>query len=194
MCIDLQWSNFILERMELPIWQRWFCIVGSPCIAEAINWSQPLHTVEKLLFWKFLFVQSYLENFLCHQAAAVPVLPTDNISPVCRYITKIWPILMACTWKNLVLLAVFLVKISIFHLGQMEHRWARCDGPLWAQHHALISFIWCCTTYWTRKNQAESTELSRLPPPRVDFCLVGSPRAGHVFEWAIMQPIGRNDP
>ena len=53
MCIDLQWSNFILERMELPIWQRWFCIVGSPCIAEAINWSQPLHTVEKLLFWKF---------------------------------------------------------------------------------------------------------------------------------------------
>ena len=38
--------------MELPIWQRWFCSVGSPCIAEAIHWSQPSHKVEKLLFWK----------------------------------------------------------------------------------------------------------------------------------------------
>ena len=53
MHIDLKWSDCNSERMELPIWQRWFCSVGSPCITEATNWSQPLHTVEKLLFWKF---------------------------------------------------------------------------------------------------------------------------------------------
>ena len=28
-----------------------------------------------------------------------------------------------------------------------------------------------------------------FPPPHVEFCSVGSPRAGHVFEWAITQPI-----
>ena len=50
MSVDLKWSNFNSERMELPIRQRWFCSVGRPCIAEA---SQPSHTVEKLLFWKF---------------------------------------------------------------------------------------------------------------------------------------------
>ena len=39
------------------------------------------------------------------------------------------------------------------------------------------------------RNQAESTERSTFPPPHVEFCSVGSPRAGHVFEWAITQPI-----
>ena len=58
-----------------------------------------------------LFVQSYFEKFLCHQAAAVPVLPTNNISLVCRYITEIWPVSMACTWKICVLLAEFWGKI-----------------------------------------------------------------------------------
>ena len=51
--VDLKWSNFNSERIEFLIWQRWFCSVGSPCIAEAIHWSQPLHKVEKLLSWKF---------------------------------------------------------------------------------------------------------------------------------------------
>ena len=53
MLIDSHWSNFNYERMELPIRQRWFCSVGSPCIAEAIHLSQPSHTVEKWLFCKF---------------------------------------------------------------------------------------------------------------------------------------------
>ena len=53
MRVDLKWLNFNSERMEMPIWQRWFCSVGSPCIAEAIHWSQPSHKVEKLLSWKF---------------------------------------------------------------------------------------------------------------------------------------------
>ena len=35
---------------------------------------------------------------------------------------------------------------------------------------------------------------SRFPPPSVEVCSVGSPRAGRVFEWAITQPIVRDDP
>ena len=82
----------------------------------------------------------------------------DKISPVCRYIIEKWTVLMACTWKNRVLLAVFLDKISMFHLGQTKHCSARCDGPLCALHSALISIIsfWplgnenslFCTTEW----------------------------------------------
>ena len=53
MCVDLKWSYFNSERMELLISQRWFCSVASPCITEAIHWSQPSHKEEKLLFWKF---------------------------------------------------------------------------------------------------------------------------------------------
>ena len=159
--------------MQQPFSQSWFASVRSACITDELHWIHPLHTEETefgqplhcwsntlksalthsrkiaiLKIWSqcLLFVQSYLENFLCHQAAAVPVLPTDNLSPVCRYITEIWPVLMACTWKNRVLLAAFWVKISIFHLGQTEHRSARGDGPLCAQHRALISFIWCRAT------------------------------------------------
>ena len=44
------------------------------------------------------------------------------------------------------------------------------------------------------RNQAESTGLSRFPPPRVQCCSVSPPRAGRVFEWAIMQSIVRDDP
>ena len=46
------------------------------------------------------------------------------------------------------------------------------------------------------RNPAESTEPSRFPSPpaRVEFCSVGSTRAGLVFEWAITQPIVRDDP
>ena len=48
--------------------------------------------------------------------------------------------------KNCNLLAAFWDKISMFHLGQTEHCLARGDGPLCAQHRALISFIWCRAT------------------------------------------------
>ena len=44
------------------------------------------------------------------------------------------------------------------------------------------------------RNRAESTEPSRFSPAHVGFCSVGSPRAGRVFEWAITQPIVRDDP
>ena len=86
-------------------------------------------------------VRSYLEIFTRHLAAAVPLLKTDNTSPVCRYIIEIWPVLMACTWKNCVLLAAFWDKMSIFHLGQTEHRSARGDGPLCTPQCGRIALL-----------------------------------------------------
>ena len=44
------------------------------------------------------------------------------------------------------------------------------------------------------RNWAESTEQLRFHPSRVEVCSVNSPQAGHVFHWAIMQPIVRDDP
>ena len=44
------------------------------------------------------------------------------------------------------------------------------------------------------RNRAESTEPSRFPPLRVEFCSVGPQRACRIFERAIMQPIVRDDP
>ena len=94
-------------------------------------------------FWSSYqqYLQSCLEIFIHHLAAAVPFLETDNISPVCRYIFEIWPVLMACTWKIafcLHSLAVFWDKILIFHFGQRDCL-ARGDCPFCTQHHALIS-------------------------------------------------------
>ena len=39
--------------------------------------------------WCLLYVQSYLEIFIHHLVTAAPVLPTDNISPIHRYIFEI---------------------------------------------------------------------------------------------------------
>ena len=152
--------------------QMRFFSVRSPCITGAMHWS--------------------LEIFIRHLATAVPLLETDNISPVCRYIFEKWPVLIACNWKTSVMLASFSDKISIFHLGQTEHCLACSDGPLCEQHRALISFIWCRATQWTR--EYESPELSRFSPPSFEFCTVSSPLAGRVFEWAITQLDVREDP
>ena len=59
--------------MELPIWQRWFCSVGSPCIAEAIHWSQPSDRIEKWLkiwSWCRLDLQKYHPSLICCSARA----------------------------------------------------------------------------------------------------------------------------
>ena len=93
--------------------------VANPLAAEYWQCLQPFG---HFLCQYLQYFQSYLEIFIIHIAAAVPLLETDNIyiSPVCRYIIERWPVLMACAWKNCVLLAAFLDKISIFHLGQTE--------------------------------------------------------------------------
>ena len=119
----------------------------------------------------------FSRKFCCHLVAAVPLLDSDNILQFCRYIIDIWPVLMACTWKKRVLLAAFWDKISIFHLGQTEHRLARDDGPLCKQHRALISLIWCRPTLWMQK-----TKLNRLNNP--EFLL----HATHALSFARLVP------
>ena len=60
--------------------QQWFCSVTSPCIFE---WNR---VTVKIWSQYLQYLQSYLEIFIRHFAAARPLLETDNISPVCRYI------------------------------------------------------------------------------------------------------------
>ena len=131
--------------------QRWFCSMRSSCITEAMPRSHPslelkqsyceilksVPAVFAKLAWNFNFHPS-----LSDCSALAGNSWTDNISLVCRYIIEIWPLLMACTWKNCNLLAVFWDKISMFRLSQTEHCSTRCDGPLCAPHRDLISFIW----------------------------------------------------
>ena len=149
----MQWLilQMWISRCEKPL-HHWSNALKS---SFAKNWNRV--TVK---FWSqyLQYLQSYLEIFIHHLAAAVPLLEIDYISPVYLYTIEIWPVLMACTWKNRVLLAVFWDKISMFHLGQTKHCSARCDGPLCALHSALISIIsfWplgnenslFCTTEW----------------------------------------------
>ena len=134
-----------LEKCNGPFLQWWFCSVKSPCIIEAIHWSHPLHRAE--IEWKFgvstcsigkdnnLLLIRYLDIFILHFVAAVPLLENDNLSPVCGYIIEICPVLIACTWKNCVLLAAFWDKILIFHLGQADF------------NRAPLGTRWCSTLH-----------------------------------------------
>ena len=95
-----------------------------------------------------------------------------------QYIIEIWPVLMACTCKNRVLLAAFKDKISIFHLGQTEHRSARGDGSLFAQHRALISYTWSRATSRKKMNLLTwrlQTRLDHKNPHDVHPLLLGRP-------------------
>ena len=98
-------------------------------LSFAKNWNR----VTVNIWSQYLqYLQSCLGICIRHLVDAVPLLETENISPVCWYIIEIWPVLMACTWKNRVLLAVFWDKISIFHLGRTEQVSGR----------AFILFVW----------------------------------------------------
>ena len=155
----------ILAKCNGQFLQLWICSVRSSCITEVMCWSHPWHRAERVTvkFWSqcLQYLQRYLEFFSSHLAAAVPLLETDNISQVCQYIIQIWPVLMACTWKNRDLLTEFCDKISIFssYLGWTEHSSARCDCPLCTQHHALISFFWCHATWWTWETKLAQKQL-----------------------------------
>ena len=76
------------------------------------DWSQYLQ-----------YVQSYLEIFICHLAATVPLLETHNTSPVSRYFvdSEIWPVLMAWIRKNSVLLAAFQRAVMVHWLHSARH-------------------------------------------------------------------------
>ena len=115
--IDMILISQILAKFNGQFLQLWFCSVRSPCITEAMYWSHPSHGAETELLWaetvllwvtwsQYLqYLQSYLEIFISHLAAAVSLFEINNISLVCQYIIEIWPVSMACTWKNRDLLA-----------------------------------------------------------------------------------------
>ena len=128
MLLDLKWSNVNSERMELPIWQRWFCSVASPCIAEAIHWSQPSNKVEKLLFWKFGVSAICLCKDILKTSSITKRLQCLCCQPtIYRLLVDILPRCDLFWWlvpeKNRALLAAFWVKISMFHLDQTDHHW-----------------------------------------------------------------------
>ena len=109
-----------------------------------MHWSHPLHRAET----EYLqYLQSYLEFFSCHLEAAEPLLKTDHISPVCRYIMEIWPAWAACICKN----------------GS-----ARGDGPLCAQHCAL-SFVWCRATWWMQETKLNRQNYRDFPLHSLSF-------------------------
>ena len=82
-----------ISRCEKPL-HHWSDALKS-------SFSQSWNRVTVKIWSQYLqYLQSYLEIFIRHLAAAVPLLETDNISPVWRHIIEIWPVLMACTWKN----------------------------------------------------------------------------------------------
>ena len=143
-----------------------FCMAILYCEKPLHHWSYALKSSFTkswnritVKFWSqcLQYLQNNLEIFMHHLAFAVPLLETDNISPICQYIINVWTALMTCTLKNRDLLVASSDKISIFNLGQTEHCSARGDGPRCAQHRALISFLWCSPTQRTRE-----TELNRL--------------------------------
>ena len=189
---------YLSQSDSLKFWQNAMAYFwsGSFAVWEALaslkRCSEVILRIElnrvTVKFWSHYlrYLQSHLEIFIPHLAAAVPLLETANQSPVCRYIIEICPILMACTWKNCVLLAALWDKISILYLGQMEHCSVRGDGSLCARIALLLASFDVALP--------SEREKPRFPPPRVEFYSVSSPRAGRVFEWAITQPVVLVDP
>ena len=152
MRIDLKWSKFNSERMELLIWQRWFCHVNSLCIAEAIHWSQPSHsrTIDILKIWSqcLLFVletSSVTKRLQClccqptiyHRFVDILMRIRDMTCFDCLYLKKSRS---ACS-----VLGIW-VRLLMFYLGQTKHLSARGGGALCAPHRADISFIWSRAT------------------------------------------------
>ena len=113
--IELVQFNISHDTGKMQSWMADVCCsdfaVWEACVTEAMHLSHPSHNAERVSvkFWSqhLQYLQSYLETFISHSAAAVTLLETDNISPVCRYIVQIWHLMLAWTWKNCVLLAAF---------------------------------------------------------------------------------------
>ena len=128
MRVDLKWSDFNSERMELQILQRWFCSVASPCIAEAIHWSQPAHKVEKMLFWK-----SGVSTFCLCKVILKTSSVTKRLQLLCcqqtiyRLFVDILPRYDLFWWlvpeKIAFCLQLSGSKYRYFILGQTEHHW-----------------------------------------------------------------------
>ena len=138
--------------------------------------------------------------FIHHLAAARPLLKTDNISPVCRYIIEVWPALMTCTWKNCVLLAAFWdIGTKYRYFIWAERSTARCAVMVHSERRiALLSASLNAALPSEPEKPSWIDWTIEIFPPHVEVARV-VPRAqlaGRVFEWAIMQSIQvvRDDP
>ena len=137
--------------MELPIWQRSSCSFGSPCIAEAIHWSQPSHRIQKWIFWKFgvcaffSICKSYLDfssvtNLKLLQCPCCqPTTYHWFVDILSRYDLFWWFVPEKCIWAkrpwSTALRAVMVHSVLSIALA------------------ALISFIGCCATKCKRENK-----------------------------------------
>ena len=128
------WENGIANLTEMILQ------CGQPCISEAIHWSQPSHTVEKLLFWKLrsqclLSVKSYLEKLdlsLCCCSACAANRQYITCLPIYfRDLTCFDGLYL----KNRVLGQNIDSK---FHLGQTKHHSVLSDCPLCSPHITLL--------------------------------------------------------
>ena len=98
---------------------------------------------------------------------------------------------MSCTWKNRVILAAFWDKISTFHLGQLEteHSLVRNDSPLCSLHHALISFIWSSTTWWTLETRLNWLNNLVSPPYVLSFAGSVPWQVSHPATYCVLQSL-----
>ena len=153
--------------MQWQILQMWVFSVRS-------HWSHPLHKAETELLWNFgvstcSIFKSYLEIFICHLVAAVPLLETDNTSLVCQYTIEMWSVLMACSS-----LVPERIAFCLQH-SRTKHRYSAMKHSarsIWASRSYFLHFV--LRYLVNSRNQAESTELLWFPPPSVEFCLVCS--------------------
>ena len=110
---------------------------------------------------------------------------TDNISPVCRYIIEICPVLMACA-------SIVHEKIAFcLQRSGTKYRYFIWAKRSTARHPAMVrsarSIALILASFDVSlpsirlvnvRNRAESNERSRFFPPRVELCSVGFPLAG----------------
>ena len=146
MCVDLKWSNFNSERIELPIWQRWLCSVASPCIAEAIHWSQPSHKVEKLLFWKSGVSTFFLCKVILKTSSVTKRLQRLCCQPtIFRLFVDILPRYDLFWWllpeKIAFCLQLSGSKYRYFILGQTEHSSWLQKFSFWGCHSKHYNYI-----------------------------------------------------
>ena len=105
----------IILHIELKHWQGYFEILE----------SVPVVLAKFKLPWNF---QPW--NFHPSLRAAVPLLKTDNLSPICRCIIEIWPVLMAWTWQN----CVFALSVPLLvqkHNSRFRVFWSTIYWSLW---------------------------------------------------------------
>ena len=85
-------------------------------------------------------------NFLLHLVgqgivvAAVPMLQTDNISQVCRYIIETWPAMIACNWKIVFYLQHSGIKYRYF-IWAKQSKTRRCWRAVMVHSTCLITIL-----------------------------------------------------